>query len=220
MRLLDLFAGAGGAARGYQLAGFHVTGIDNRPQPRYPFTFHEGDAMQVSVDFMRMFDVIHASPPCQEYSTTRTMHRITYPKLVTGIVERLKATGRPWVVENVVGAPFEAPALVCGSSFGLRVRRHRLFESSLALMSSGCRHDLQPSPLDVTGGGPSLKVRVDRKGGAHNKPRNIAEAREAMGIDWMTRAELNEAVPPAYTEFIGAQLMDFLSAQDSSKDRI
>jgi len=208
--LLDLFCGAGGAAMGYHRAGFDVVGVDIKPQPHYPFMFWKFDAFEFwrfgwSVE---QFDAIHASPPCQPYSTTRTLHSAEYPKLIKNVRELVRHTGLPYVIENVVGAPLETPVSVCGSSFGLPIRRHRLFESNLWLSPSLCAH--QPNPVDVTGGGPSKKARTDGKGGRSRKPKNLAEAREAMGIDWMTRDELNEAIPPAYTEYIGSQLIEQL----------
>jgi DNA (cytosine-5)-methyltransferase 1 len=209
--LLDLFCGAGGAAVGYERAGFDVVGVDIKPQPHYPFEFHQADALEwlrlYMLDYNATgFAAYHASPPCQAYSTTRTLHRGEYPALV-GEVRRL-LRGLPYVIENVVGAPLINPVKMCGSSFGLPIRRHRLFESTLPLMSLGCAH--KPDPIDVTGGGPSKAPRLDGAGGRSRKPKNVAEAGAALGIDWMTRDELNEAVPPAYTQFIGEQLLDQL----------
>lgn len=198
-RLLDLYCGAGGAGMGYHRAGFEVVGVDLHPQKNYPFEFHQADAMTYPLEG---FDAIHASPPCQAYSTTRTLHTNEYPELIGLTRERLR--GRLYVMENVVGAPLDPWVQLCGSSFGLAVRRHRRFESSVLWLGPCCRHDLQPFPLDVTGtGGP---------GGRHRKPKNLAQAREAMGIDWMTRPELSEAIPPAYTEYIGRQLLVHLES--------
>lgn len=202
MRLLDLFCGAGGAAMGYHRAGFEVVGVDIAPQPNYPFEFVQMDAL-VWTDWD--FDLIHASPPCQSFSTTRTLHDASYPDLIEPIREAVRATGKPYVIENVVGAPLLNPIKLCGSSFGLGVRRHRLFESNLPLWSIGCQHSLQPEPIDVTGsGGPGGKPRTG--GGIHRKPKDLAHARQVMGIDWMNRAELSEAIPPAFTQFIGEQI--------------
>lgn len=215
MRLLDLFCGAGGAAEGYHRAGFtEIVGIDIAPQPNYPFEFWQMDVTEwftweMGVAIAMTFDAIHASPPCQAYSTTKSLHTNEYPDLIEPTRNFLRPIlGRPWVIENVVGAPLKSPIKLCGSSFGLGVRRHRLFESNFALMSTGCRHDLQPEPIDVTGtGGPGGKPRTNG-GGLHRKPRNLAHAREVMGIDWMSRPELSEAVPPAFTEFIGRQIVE------------
>jgi DNA (cytosine-5)-methyltransferase 1 len=205
-RLLDLFCGAGGAAMGYHRAGFEVVGVDIQPQPHYPFEFHQADAMTYPLDG---FDAIHASPPCQAYSVLRRFTDGSYPALIEPVRERLKASGVPWVIENVVGAPLLNPVRLCGSSFGLRVWRHRLFEmTDPPTLVPTCSHYFHGLPLDVTGtGGPSRKPRVTPGGGLSRKPRDLAEARAAMGIDWMTRQELAEAVPPAFTEWIGHRLL-------------
>lgn len=203
MRVLDLFCKAGGCTRGYQRAfpGCHVTGVDIEDQPRYVGdVFVRADALDFDLDG---YDLIHASPPCQDYSVTRTMHDAEYPRLIDPIRERLERAGVPYVIENVVGADLRNPLLLCGSSFGLGVRRHRLFECSpMVLLRPRCVHHLQPFPIDVTGtGGP---------GGRHRKPRSLQEARDAMGIPWMSRRELSEAVPPAFTEYVGNALRSSL----------
>jgi DNA (cytosine-5)-methyltransferase 1 len=205
-RLLDLFCGAGGAARGNHDAGFDVFGVDNVFQPNYPYSQVQADALTVD---LHGFDVIHASPPCQRYSTTRALHANEYPDLIAHVRARLREQGRPFVIENVVGAPLLNPLLLCGSSFDLGVRRHRLFETSpLLVFMPECVHHLQPEPLDVTGGGPVSPTYVRyTAGGISRKPTSIAQARHAMGIEWrMTRREVAQAVPPAYTKFIGEQL--------------
>jgi DNA (cytosine-5)-methyltransferase 1 len=215
--LLDLFSGAGGAAMGYHRAGFDVVGVDIVDQPRYPFAFVKGDALGrfSVVAIADSFDAVHASPPCQAYSTTASLHRNEYPRLIDATRELLLATGLPFVIENVAGAraDMREPITLCGSSFGLGVRRHRLFECHgfEVGMVPPCDHGSQPEPVDVTGTGASRTgPRLDGKGGNSRKPRNLAHAREAMGIDYMTRQELSEAIPPAYTAFIGAQLIDHL----------
>ena len=210
--LLDLFCGAGGAAVGYHRAGFDVVGVDINPQPHYPFEFIQADALTFPLDG---FDAIHASPPCQAYSVMAHYTKGEYPRLINPIRVRFVSSGLPWVVENVVGAPLIAPIRLCGSSFGLGVRRHRLFEMSEppALVPT-CSHYHHPAPIDVTGtGGLGSRPRTAPGGGKSRKPRTLAEAREAMGIDWMTRAELSEAIPPAYTEWIGRQLMAHLERE-------
>ena len=202
-RLLDLFCGAGGATKGYQRAGFYVVGVDIKPQPRYcGDEFYQADAMTYPLEG---FDAIHASPPCQAYSVTRTLHDTEYPQLVEDVRERLLAAGVPFVIENVPGAPLRDRVVMCGSAFGLGVRRHRWFEihGVPLFLALSCRHKEQPAPLDVTGtGGP---------GGRHRKPSSLQQGRDAMGIDWMARAELSESIPPAYTQFIGKQLMAVLA---------
>jgi DNA (cytosine-5)-methyltransferase 1 len=213
--LLDLFCGAGGAAMGYHDAGFKVIGVDIEPQPNYPFDFIEADVMEFMPrhkpggPFQDLFAAIHASPPCQSYSSLSGFTTTEYPALVEPVREILEESGLPYVIENVVGAPLKNPIRLCGSSFGLGVWRHRLFEmSSPPAMVPPCSHGLHPEPLDVTGtGGPSKKPRSKPGGGLSRKPRNLAQAREAMGVDWMTREELSESIPPAYTEFIGRHLL-------------
>jgi len=227
-RLLDLFAGAGGSAMGYHRAGFEVVGVDIEPQPDYPFEFHQEDAMLTLQRLVKYPDsfiggklsAIHASPPCQAYSTLGNLHPdVEYPDLIEATRNLLKQTGLPWVIENVVGAPLHHPIMLCGSMFGLGVRRHRLFETPALLSMDGlrCRHDEQPEPIDVSGtGARRLGDRPNGGGGNSRKPRNLAEAREAMGIDWMTRAELSQSIPPAYTEQVGTQLLAHLSTTKES----
>jgi DNA (cytosine-5)-methyltransferase 1 len=212
-RLLDLFSKAGGSAMGYHRAGFEVVGVDIEPQPRYPFEFHQGDALEFLAEHGHEFDAIHASPPCQDYSHTRSLHAVHYPRLIAPVRLMLLGLGHPtWVIENVEGARahMRNPVTLCGSSFGLGVRRHRLFETSPPIWHTpACAHYLQPAPVDVTGTGASRTgPRLDGKGGNSRKPRNLAHAREVMGIDWMTRRELSEAVPPAFTEYLGELLME------------
>lgn len=215
LRALDLCCGAGGVSTGLDRAGFEMTGVDMRPQPRYPFTFHQGDALDFPLEG---FDLVAASPPCQAYSQqTPPDRRADHPQIIEAVRERLLRWGGVYLIENVPGAPLRSPVMLCGSSFGLGVRRHRMFESNVLLLVPECAHHLQPFPLTVTGGGPYTKGgnlfgwQPERR----RKPRTIAEARAAMGIDYMTRAELNEAIPPAYTEHLGRQLADYCRARSS-----
>lgn len=213
-RLLDLFCGAGGSGVGYHRAGFDVVGVDIEPQPRYPFEFIQADAFKVLSNgaFEEIWwdvSVIHASPPCHDHSSLAgiTGKNGTHWLLATthGQCDRI---GLPFVIENVGRANMPNSVTLCGSSFGLGVRRHRKFIVSPSLiLVPPCAHHLQPEPLDVTGGGPSRVGRERSGGGVSRKPRNVEEAGNAMGIDWMTRAELNQAVPPAFTEYIGLQLL-------------
>jgi DNA (cytosine-5)-methyltransferase 1 len=206
-RLLDLFSGAGGCAEGYFRAGFNVVGVDHRPMPSYPFQFVQGDALDYLRSHLHDFDAIHASPPCQQHSTLRHRTGKEYPDFIAPLRDLLVSAGCPWVIENVVGAPLVAPIMLCGSSFGLGVRRHRLFESNVSLSGQPCRHDFQPEPVDISGTGGSQKApRKKATGGRGRKPINLTHAREVSGIDWMNRRELSQAVPPAYTEFLGHQL--------------
>jgi DNA (cytosine-5)-methyltransferase 1 len=217
-RALDLFCCAGGATRGLQLAGFHVTGVDIRPQPRYC-----GDAF-VQADALRPpfrlsdFDFVWASPPCQEYTSLRVLQGDKrYPDLIDAVRAMLNAAGVLYVIENVPGAPLRNPIVLCGSRFGLKVRRHRLFESQFLGMPgnyiySGCHHTSQGQPIDVSGTGSRRVIaRKDGAGGDSFKPRNLAEAQAAIGIDWMTRPEIAQAIPPAYGEFIGRAALNALN---------
>ena len=211
MRLLDLFCGAGGAAMGYHQAGFdEIVGVDIKPQPHYPFTFVQADALDLPW-FIRLadFDLIHTSPPCQSYSALKGLVADSRPALIEPTRRLLVQSGVPWVIENVVGAPLIDPIRLCGSMFGLGVRRHRLFEMSFDSGSSPtCRHELVPEPIDVTGTcGPFCGVRKTPGGGVSRKPQNVAHARAVMGIDWMTRKELSEAIPPTYTRYVGERFL-------------
>jgi DNA (cytosine-5)-methyltransferase 1 len=199
--LLDLFCGAGGAAVGYHRAGFEVVGVDIAPQPRYPFEFHQADAMTYPLDG---FDAIHASPPCQAYSVLGNFGGRVYPDLYAPTRDRLTMSGRLWIVENVPGAPYRQGVILCGSMFGLGVRRHRNFELSHWMLAPFCDHAAQLQTFTVCGH--SGGVRALRRP-AGTKTQWAA----AMGIDWMTRAELTQAVPPAYTEWIGGQLLGVMT---------
>lgn len=205
-RLLDLFAGAGGCSVGYHRAGFDVVGVDLHPQPRYPFEFHQADALTYPPDG---FDAIHASPPCQAWSLATVFHgrttADTHPQLVAPIRERLDATGLPYVIENVAGAPVRKDLLLCGEMFGLRLHRHRYFEINgfLCMRPRHARHRLKGAIHNC-----HIEAGHARQVAGHFA--DLDDARDAMGIDWMERDELAEAIPPAYTEFIGAQLLAHL----------
>jgi DNA (cytosine-5)-methyltransferase 1 len=218
-RLLDMFCGAGGCAMGYHRAGFNVVGVDHRPQPRYPFAFVQGDALEYVRQHGHEFDVIHASPPCQRFSAvTRT--RATqdrHPDLVEPTRRLLQSSDRPWVIENVIGAPLLCPILLCGTFFGLRVIRHRLFESSLLLMapSNACAHPPRGTVGRAGVRGKSVGDWISVAGDT-----DLRVASHAMNIDWMrNRHEIAQSIPPAYTEFLGRQLMTYLeSMQCPAKD--
>lgn len=210
-RALDLFCSAGGATKGLQRAGFHVTGIDIKPQPRYcGDAFIQADATNPPVD-LRAFDFIWASPPCQAHTTLAALQSKEYACFILATRAILIASGKPWVMENVPGSPLISPVMMCGSSFGLNVRRHRLFESSFHFLTPGCDHGKYPHPIDVSGtGGRRTGPRVDGNGGNSRKPLNLAEAQAAIGIDWMNRLGIAQAIPPAYSEFIGKTFLDGL----------
>jgi DNA (cytosine-5)-methyltransferase 1 len=229
-RLLDLFCGAGGCSVGYHRAGFDVVGVDIEPQPNYPFEFHQADALRVLDVYLEdpartiwKVDAIHASPPCQGYlnehfRVTPSGHvRTDHPRLIEPIRGRLKAAGLPYVIENIIAArPWLCePIQLCGSAFGLAVRRHRLFESNVPMMALPCAHHLQrvaryPTQFRPKNGQNPLArvVQVYGNGkGAMHWP-------AAMGIDWkMSRRELANAIPPAYTEHIGHYLLNAVNAR-------
>lgn len=207
-RLLDLFCGAGGAARGYQLAGWHVTGVDHRPQPRYAGDeFIEGDALEYAAGHWWRFDAIHASPPCQAFTAMqRAAGRATdHPDLIPATREVLIATGRPWVIENVPGAPLAGAYLLCGATLGLEVVRHRLFETSFFMWALPCLH--------VPGGTTTGQYVAFRHSGRVAPGRIVPprrterEFRQAIECDWMTLREARQAIPPAMTSYVGEQLL-------------
>ncbi len=223
-KILDLFCGAGGCSVGYDRAGFEVIGVDIKPQPSYPFAFQEGDALEL-IDclirggkfhcgkgpdmYLEDFAVIHASPPCQKFSVTVHINKIgrtmEFEDLLTPMRLQLMLSGKPYVIENVVGAPVAHPIILCGTMFGLRVLRHRLFETNPWMLSP-------PHPKHPEGNltDSCRKYSTGETGfvcvAGHNFSR-VAGAK-AMGVDWhMTREELAQAIPPAYTEYIGKQMM-------------
>lgn len=209
--LLDLFCGAGGCAKGYQRAGFEVIGVDVKAQPRYcGDRFIQADALGFMEGLLyfgfahnlrlEFFDAIHASPPCQAYSVV-TRDKSGHPDLVAAVRELLIATGLPYVIENVPGAPLIDPVTICGSSLGLRVRRHRLFETNWPLMAPPCMHAAQGQPVGVYGEGSSKGQKRGKKASTE------AEVLEVMGMPWADRKTATQAIPPAYTELIGGQLL-------------
>ena len=204
-KLLDLFCGAGGASMGYARAGFEVTGMDLKHGKRYPFNYILKDVMELRPEDLEEYDVIHASPPCQTFSATRHLRNAqgkgtTKKDLLAQVRSLLVVSGKPYVIENVKGAPLIDAVQVCGSAFGLKVRRHRLFESNMPLRGTGCHHGQQGKPVGIYG-----SMRDEIPGGGHTA-KTMDEANEAMGIDWMIWSELVEAIPPAYTHHIGMQL--------------
>ncbi len=223
--LLDLFSAAGGASVGYARAGFRVVGVDLAPQLHYPFTFHQGDALELLPELVQQYRpaAIAASPPCFRNSVLHNLHKIQalgYVDMIPETRAALEATGLPYVIENVPGAgALRVDLELCGSMFGLgahcrdgvyrQLRRHRWFESSLSVHlhpPRACRHLGQA--IGVHGGGPKAAPRkpraIEGRGGYTG---TMPEKREAMGIDWMNRGEINLAIPPAYTEWIGRQLL-------------
>jgi DNA (cytosine-5)-methyltransferase 1 len=211
--LLDLFCGAGGATKGYQDAGFRVTGVDIKPQARYcGETFIQADALEYVAAHGQEYDLIHASPPCQAYTVANNIHgRTDHPRLIAPLREMLLQLQVPYVLENVVRAPLRFPIQICGLALGIRVKRHRLFESSRLLFGTDCGDHTADYAI-VFGGvakGRGHTIGKTAKGGSRIRRPSIshADAQKAMGIDWMSREELSQAIPPAYTKWIGLQLL-------------
>lgn len=223
-RLADLCSGAGGAAVGYARAGFEVVGVDLRRQPEYPFEFHRGDALRFS---LRGFDAVHASPPCQGWTppvlASKALHLFPpHADLVGPMREKLEASGLPYVIENVPRAPVRRDVRLCGSAFGLGVVRHRVFELGRWTVDEdpppcdGCRNAIREGrAITVAGNGGGLGLETARKFRAHRFPGlSIVDSyRRALGIDHVTNTHnLAEAIPPAFTEWIGRRLLAHLGA--------
>lgn len=219
-RLLDLFCCAGGAGVGYSRAGFEVVGVDIDPQPNYPLTFLQGDALALEPEFISTFDAIHASPPCQSYSdlAKRNKNAHEWPRLIEPVRAMLIRSGLFYVIENVEGAPLLNPVVLCGTMFKeLRVLRHRLFETNFAVLvpPHGAHPRCHTFDKRKSHYGKTDEMRdfVSVNGGGNC---SVAAARDAMRIGWMNKGELNEAIPPAYTQFIGEQLnAQMLSSRDT-----
>jgi len=207
-KLLDLFCGAGGAAMGYYRAGFtEIVGVDNHPQKHYPFTFVLGDALEYLREHGSEFDFIHASPPCQRYSTMTPKHtRDSHPDLLPSTAEALRSFGLPYCIENVAGARklLNSPLLLCGTMFNLKTRCHRFFETSFPVFSPATCNHSKEQLFVTTAGSNSCNIRP-LVGGVKRKSTSYAP--EAYGIDWMDFEDLRQAIPPAYTEFIGKQFL-------------
>lgn len=210
-KLLDLFCCEGGAGVGYHRAGFDVTGVDISPQPRYPFPFAQFDAIAYVLAYGEQFDAIHASPPCQRYSTM-TADPDAHPDLIGLTRTALQQIGRPYVIENVAGArpELDHPVMLCGSGFGLGVRRHRLFESNVPLWGMPCAHT--DAPVGVYGSHPDERQHMRPDGTSRGvKARTDAEASAALGgVDWMSWHGMRECIPPTYAQYVGEQLLEAL----------
>lgn len=214
---LDLFCGAGGMARGLQAAGFHVVGIDINPQPNYAGDeFYQLDALEALQNGeFEPFDMVHASCPCQAHSDLQKQSKIIYRDFIPETRMLLKRTGRPYIIENVEGAPLIDPIMLCGTMFPpLRVIRHRLFESNIPLTAPlhgkhplVFTHDKRKGHYDKLNQDTAF---VQVTGGGNCTVKN---KQDAMGIDWMTGKELNEAIPPAYAEWIGRQVLQHLTCR-------
>lgn len=236
-KLLDICCKAGGASMGYHMAGFEVTGMDIDPQPHYPFEFWKADFTKLTAGELSAiaqdFDVVVGSPPCQHYSAMTELVKVThqkkkgiysgrddYPDLVVPFREMVQSIGLPYIIENVPGAPLLNPVQLCGSSFALRVRRHRLFESSLPLRGVACNHQWQdrhrpyyqvkygPGSDKMTG---TIGVYGTGNGDHLDGIEQVNLHRVAMGIDWMDAKEIAQAIPPAYTFYLGKQILEVLA---------
>ena len=211
-RLLDLFCGAGGAGMGYHRAGFdEVVGVDINLQPRYPFEFVHGDALEYVVEHGHEFDAVHASPPCQAFSqAVKKRYREGRPNLIPETRDALGRLGVPYVIENVPTAVehLREPVTLCGSAFGLPIRRHRLFESNVWIWGMLCSHKEYPRRYMPAWNRTNLLRVLSLSGGYQQGKTDIEEHRAAMGVDWdMDLKELRQSIPPAYTEYIGKALL-------------
>lgn len=198
---------------GYHRAGFEVVGVDIKPQPRYPFEFHQADAMTYPLDG---FDAIHASPPCQSYSrATRNLwgkaRAAEHPDLLAPIRDRLIAAGVPYVIENVEGAPIRADVMLCGTMFGLNIRKHRWFETNIAILMAPFSCGDHRNLYNPWKGGPGVRS-ADKFREAQGTPWIPAEGGASRKTAVRTSGDCSDAIPPAYTEWIGHQLMAHLRA--------
>lgn len=201
LRALDLFCGAGGASMGLHRAGFEVEGVDVAPQKRYPFKFHQGDALDFD---LTGFDFVWASPVCKHFSqATRTAgtNHLWPAEQIAQVRARLVEWGGPYVIENVPGAPLRNAFTLCGAMFGLQTYRHRIFESNVLVLAPA--HHAHTAPLVKMGRKPKPGEFINPVGNFID----VGFARQALGIDWMSRDELAQAIPPAYSEWIGGDLL-------------
>lgn len=203
---------------GYSRAGFEVVGIDHIPQPRYPFEFHCADAFDFLQEHAHQFNVIHASPPCQAYTSMRNITKARFgsapnhPRLIDKTRRSLIETSQPYIIENVQGAPLHTQIILCGAALGLKhVARHRHFESSILLFAPRCAHYKEEYTIGVYGNSPDGRRVSWPQHRLCRVANSLEEAQALLGINWMTWLEIKEAIPPAYTEYIGKQLMRALN---------
>lgn len=212
--LLDLFCAEGGAGAGYSRAGFRVVGVDVKPQKRYPFEFIEGDALEYLEKCGHLYDAIHASPPCQQFSQMTKISRTSHlhPNLIPETRRLIRGSGKPYIIENVPGAPLVNPVVLCGAMFpGLRVYRHRLFESNIHLwVPSHPVHVHRTTPCG-RGAGENGWMSIAGHVG------DVRAANAAMGCGWMSQAGIAQAIPPAYTHFLGRQLIKNVEIRKKAK---
>ena len=219
MKVLDLFCCGGGAGKGYADAGYEVTGVDIEPQPNYPFLFFQGDALEYLAEHGHEYDLIHASPPCQDHCALTKGNRKrdgwqdAHADLIPATRALLDASGKPYVIENVQGSGIRRDLTLCGEMFGLGVIRHRYFELGKCSVPQPAHKPHRGRVAGMRHGkwytGPYFAV-YGQGGGKGS----VAEWQQAMGIDWLsTRHELAQAIPPAYTHYIGTQMIKHLSQQ-------
>lgn len=211
-RALDLFCKAGGASMGLHRAGFEVIGVDIEPQSNYPFKFIQRDALELGSEVIESFDFFWASPPCQGFTAYKRNKGHVKPRknLIPATRRLLSKHAKNWVIENVPGAPLKNPTTLCGSMFGLDVRRHRLFESNFTIEQPKCNHKIWTPRFPPASNRTNKRLTVEV--GVWRIPLNIQQ--KAMGIDWMNLKELSEAIPPAYSEYIARQLLHRLEHQE------
>lgn len=208
LKAIDLYCCAGGTSMGLYRAGYDVTGVDIKKMPRYPFRFIRADVLSLTPEYLRQFDFIWASPPCQKHTAMKTMHNAKeHPDLIPATRAMLKAAGVPWVMENVEGAPLIEPVTLCGSMFGLgipeaQLRRHRGFEASFPLPALACSHR-EGATIGIYGGHVRNRVRREGSHARGVEDFTFEQGCEAMDIHWMNLMELCQAIPPAYGEHIG-----------------
>ena len=205
-KLLDLFCCQGGAGTGYAEAGFDVVGVDIDPQPRYPFEFHQADAIEYARAHGKEFDAVHASPPCQAHTNAQKIMGNDHPDLIEPTRELLLVLGKPFVIENVPGAPLIEPVELCGAMFGLETYRHRLFETNWELTAP--EHPAHVARTTKMGRPPKPGEYMHVVGNFSG----VDRGREVMGMPWANRDGLREAIPPAYSQLIGLQLLNQIRA--------
>ncbi|MEV0187174.1 SAM-dependent methyltransferase [Kitasatospora purpeofusca] len=205
MTVLDAYGCQGGAGMGYHLAGYRVLSLDKEPQPRNPFAFVQADALAFITEFGHLFDLLHASPPCQRYTRCQKIQGREHPDLIAPTRTAMQATGRPWVIENVEEARSELrdPVMLCGAAFGLRTYRHRLFEPGGGLTITPPQHPVHTASLAKMGRPVADGEFMHVVGNFSNV--SLARSDAVMGMPWATRDGLREAIPPAYTQLIGRQ---------------
>ncbi|MEU1081362.1 SAM-dependent methyltransferase [Streptomyces sp. NPDC005908] len=208
-RLLDLFCCQGGAAKGYDDAGFDVTGVDLAPQPRYPFPFVQADAIAFVLEHGAAFDFIHASPPCQHDSECQRIQSNDHPDLIAPTRTALETTGRPWVLENVRGAvpKLRTPVMLCGQMFALANYRHRYFETGGGFTLAQPDHPAHLVPQAKMG----RPVPPGYYGQFVGNFSGVPLAREVLGVPWMNRDGIRECIPPAYAQHIGRAALEALA---------